>query len=178
MKVKVTQSCPALFDSIDYTIHRLLQARILEWVAFPFSSGSSWPCNQTKVSCIWGRFFFNWAIREPQISWRMGHIYGLSERNTWNNRQIWHWSTEWSRKKASRVLPREHTGHSKHSQPITQERMLHMDITKWSIPKSGWLCSLKPKMEKLYTVSKNKTRSWLLLRSWTPYSYKSNSDLN
>ena len=35
--------------------------------------------------------------------------------------------------------------------------------------KSGWLYSLQLKMEKLYTVSKNKTRSWLWLRSWTPY---------
>ena len=38
--------------------------RILEWVAYPFSRGSTWPRNQTKVSCIAGRFFTNWAIRE------------------------------------------------------------------------------------------------------------------
>ena len=38
-----------------------------------------------------------------------------------------------------------------------------------STPKSDWLYSLQPKMEKLYTVNKNKTRSWLWLRSWTPY---------
>ena len=42
-------------------------------------------------------------------------------------------------------------------------------ITRWSIPISAWLYSLQPKMEKLYIVSKNKTRSWLWLRSWTPY---------
>ena len=46
---------------------------------------------------------------------------------------------------------------------------LHMDITRWSTPKSDWLYSLQPKMEKLYIVSKNKTGSWLWLRSWTPY---------
>ena len=40
---------------------------------------------------------------------------------------------------------------------------------RWSTPKSDWLYSLQPKMEKLYTVNKNKTRSWLWLRSWTPY---------
>ena len=44
-----------------------------------------------------------------------------------------------------------------------------MDIFRWSTLKSDWLYSLQPKMEKLYTVSKNKTRSWLWLRSWTPY---------
>ena len=41
MKVKVAQSCPTLFSPIDNTVHRILQARILEWVAFPFSRGSS-----------------------------------------------------------------------------------------------------------------------------------------
>ena len=45
------------------------------------------------------------------------------------NRQIWLWSTEWSRAKANRVLPREHTGYSKHPLPTTQEKTLHMDIT-------------------------------------------------
>ena len=67
------------------------------------------------------------------------------------------------------VLPREHTAHSKHPLLTTQEKTLHMNITRWSILKSAWWYSLQPKMEKLYTVSKNKTRSWLWLRSWTPY---------
>ena len=40
--------------------------------------------------------------------------------------------------------------------PTTQEKTLHMDITSWSIPKSDLLYSLQPKMDKLYTVSKNK----------------------
>ena len=53
--------------------------------------------------------------------------------------------------------------------PTTQEMTLHMDITRWSTLKSDWLCSMQPKMEKLYTVNKNKTRSWLWLRPWTPY---------
>ena len=42
-KVKVTQSCPTLFDPMDYRVHGILQARILEWVAIPFSRGSSQP---------------------------------------------------------------------------------------------------------------------------------------
>ena len=102
------------------------------------------------------------------------HYRGLEcksrkSRNTGNKRQIWPWSMEWSRAKANRVLPRERTGYRKHPLPTTQEKTLHMDITRWSTPKSDWLYSLQPKMEKLYTVSKNKTRSWLWLRSWTPY---------
>ena len=46
-------------------------------------------------------------------------------RNTWSNRQIWPWSTEWSRAQANRILPREHTGHSKHPLPTTQEKTTH-----------------------------------------------------
>ena len=42
-KVKVTQSCPTFCDPMDYTVHGILQARILEWVAVPFSRGSSRP---------------------------------------------------------------------------------------------------------------------------------------
>ena len=57
-------------------------------------------------------------------------------RNTWSNRPVWPWSTELSRAKANRVLPRAHEGHSKHPLPTTQERILHMDITRQSIPKS------------------------------------------
>ena len=45
-------------------VHGILQARILEWVAFPFSRGSAQPRDQTQVSCIAGRFFTNWATRE------------------------------------------------------------------------------------------------------------------
>ena len=60
------------------------------------------------------------------------HYRGLEcksrkSRDTWSNRP---WSTEWTWAKANRVLPREHTGHSKHPIPTTQEKTLHMDITE------------------------------------------------
>ena len=61
-------------------------------------------------------------------------------RNTWSNRQIWPWNTEWSRAKAN--LPKERTGHSKHPLPTTQEKTVHMDITRWSTVKLDWLYSL------------------------------------
>ena len=48
--VKISQSCLALCDPMDYTVHGILQARILEGVAFPFSRGSSQPEDQSQVS--------------------------------------------------------------------------------------------------------------------------------
>ena len=56
MKLKVTQSCPTFCDPMDYIVRRVLQTRILEWVAFPFSMGSSQPRNQSQVSCTVGGF--------------------------------------------------------------------------------------------------------------------------
>ena len=56
LKVKVAQSCLALCDPMDYTVHGILQARILEWVAFPFSRESSQPRDRSQVSRIAGGF--------------------------------------------------------------------------------------------------------------------------
>ena len=56
VEVKVVQSCLTLCDPTDCIVHGILQARILEWVAFPLSRGSSQPRNQTQVvSHIAGR---------------------------------------------------------------------------------------------------------------------------
>ena len=52
MKVKVIQSCQILCDHVDYTVHGILQTRILEWLAFPFSRGSSQPKDRIQVSLI------------------------------------------------------------------------------------------------------------------------------
>ena len=57
VKVKVAELCQTLCNPMDYIVHGILQARILEWVAFPFSRGSSQPRDQTRVSSIAGRFF-------------------------------------------------------------------------------------------------------------------------
>ena len=57
MKVKVAQHVLTLCNPVDYTVHGILQARILEWVAFSFSRGSSQPRDQTQVSHIAGGFF-------------------------------------------------------------------------------------------------------------------------
>jgi len=52
VKVKVAQSRLTLCDPTDYTAHGILQARILEWVAYPFSRGSSRPRNRTRSPAL------------------------------------------------------------------------------------------------------------------------------
>ena len=77
VKVSVPKT---LCDPMDFSVHGTLQARILEWVAFPFSRGSSQPRDRTQVSCIAGGFFTNWATREaPEVSssqWKNKAFYG------------------------------------------------------------------------------------------------------
>ena len=58
---------------ILYQLSHKGSPRILEWVAYPFSSGSSWPRNQTEVSCIAGGFFTNWAMREARFEFKHDH---------------------------------------------------------------------------------------------------------
>ena len=76
LKVKseseVAQSCLTLCDPMDcslpgFSVHGILQARVLEWVAISSSRGSSRPRNRTRVSCIVGRFFTNRATREAPV---------------------------------------------------------------------------------------------------------------
>ena len=69
VKVLVAQSCPTLYNTMDVSppdssVYGILQARILEWTAISFSRGSSWPRDQTWVSCTAGRFFTIWATKE------------------------------------------------------------------------------------------------------------------
>ena len=63
---KKESECLTLCNPMDYTLPGILQARILEWVAIPFSRGSSQPRDRTQVFHLTGRFFTNWATREAQ----------------------------------------------------------------------------------------------------------------
>ena len=69
VKVKVAQLCPTLRDLMDYMVHGILQARVLKWVTFHFSRGSSQPRDWTQISSIPGWFFTSWATKEAQEYW-------------------------------------------------------------------------------------------------------------
>ena len=68
-KESISRSVVSVWDPMDYiacqaAIYGILQARILKWVAIPFSRGSSWPWDGTQVSRITGSFFTAWVTRE------------------------------------------------------------------------------------------------------------------
>ena len=91
-------------------------------------------------------------------------------RDTWSNRQVWPWCTKWSRGRPNRGFQREHTGHSKHTLPTTQEmtsthryhQMVNIEIRLiiFFAFKDG---------EALYSQQKQDHELTLWLRSWTPY---------
>ena len=76
---------------MDYIVHGILQARILEWVAFPFSRGSSQPRDWTQVSHIVGGFFTSWATREAPLE---QNPYNLLSLNSKGILQSLHWCIE------------------------------------------------------------------------------------
>ena len=72
MGVRIVKWSEGLCDPMDYSppgssVHGILQARTLEWVAIPFSKGSSRLREQTHISCSADRFFIIWAAREAEI---------------------------------------------------------------------------------------------------------------
>ena len=137
-------------------------------------SNSLWPHRLHRLL-----FFSQLFVRPPQtavllfcISFPWGWSWCLSPVKCHEPLSIVHQAlcvSDLGREKPNRVLSRECTGHRKHPLPTTKEKTLYMDIIRWSTQKSDWLYSLQPKMEKLSRVSKNKTGSWLWLRSWAPY---------
>ena len=85
-KVNVTKLCPTLCNPVGYTVHGMLQARILEWGAFPFSRESSQPRDPIQVSHIAGGFFTSWASREAQEYWSgsLSLLQGIFPTQGWN----------------------------------------------------------------------------------------------
>ena len=95
------------------SVHGMLQARILEWVAISFSRRSSWPRNQTQVSSIVGRFFTSWATREALIFKHMPENLSFSwwelDRFLGIIYSLCRWWGNWSQK-CEGICPQSH-GH-------------------------------------------------------------------
>ena len=92
---KLLQWCPTLWDPMEYSppgasVHGILQARILEGVAMPSSRGSSWPRDETRVSCISctaGRFFTTEPPGKPNIDCTHPHTHAHTHTHT--HTHIW-----------------------------------------------------------------------------------------
>ena len=87
-KVLVAQSCLTLCNLTGcnppgFSFYGILQGRILQWVAIPFSRGSSRPKDQSQVSCITGRFFYSLSNQRRPISLKRGQ---MSKRDTFGGR--------------------------------------------------------------------------------------------
>ena len=95
MKVLLAQSGPTVCHPMDCSppgssVHRILQARILEWVAMPFSRESSWPRDRTQGSCLAGRFFTIWATREAKwIRLWILYYHSVGKESACNSGDIW-----------------------------------------------------------------------------------------
>ena len=140
---EVVQSCLTFCDTMDcslsgFSIHGIFQARVLKWVAISFSSGSSWPRDQTRVSCMAGRRFTLWAAREAPgiydiVSAFIFKALKLDEilfAGSYSITQVFNVKmlqgpifepllffclyslisySKWSKTKVNRILPREHS---------------------------------------------------------------------
>ena len=99
LKVKVAQSCLTLCNPMDYTVHRILQARILEWVAFLFSRGSSKHRDQTQVSRTAVGSVTSWATRGVLTYWKRPWCWEGSGAGEGDDREWDGWMaspTEWT----------------------------------------------------------------------------------
>ena len=84
------------------SVHGILQARILEWVAIPFSRGSSWPRDQTQVCCIAGGFFTVWATRETKS---IKSVSNSHLNSNWRVSFTGKWTSSWGNSAASQQCP-------------------------------------------------------------------------
>ena len=78
---------------MDYTVHGILQARILEWAAFPFSRGSSQPRDQTQISCIIGGLFLSAEPPGKPKNTKVGIKLGSPEYSREENKTILSYGT-------------------------------------------------------------------------------------
>ena len=105
LKVKVTQLCPTLCNSMDCTVHGILQARILEWVAFPSPGESSQPREWTQVYLHWRRILYQLSHKgNPRIMEWVGYPFSRpssrSRNQTWISRIASGFFTNWAIKEA------------------------------------------------------------------------------
>ena len=121
----MSDSCDPMDCSMPgSSVRGILQARILEWVALSFFRGSSWPRNQTWVSCIAGRWFTSWAMREAHVKTLSIFKSNREERN----------ADHWVDKSRTRLSDFTFTFHFR---ALEKEMATHSSVLAWRIPGTG-----------------------------------------
>ena len=121
----VAQSCPALCNPVDCSlpgssVHGIVQARMLAWVAIPFSRGFSQPRDRTLVSCIAGKFFTVWVTRKAL--YYCYYYYYFWPRSMWNLSSL---TTDWTHvpcTQSAESQPLDHQG-SWHGRQLLNRRI-------------------------------------------------------
>ena len=131
------------------SVQGILQARVLEWVAISFSRGSSWPRDQTQVSCTAGRFFTNWATRKAPKR-KVGTRFPV-----WANR--WWWCY---------LLTRKNKGSTDLEGKKNQEFFWTcLCVSKQWVFRLEKRCRLKIKFPKLLPYNQ-RVKLWIKDRTW------------
>ena len=178
-----TFECLIIFDGCEYYTCEYCEYYILGCYMCLYSYKSSWTLFWDAVrsflilllkciqqQCIWASQHRASTPKRCPFHYRGLECKSRKSRNAWGNRQIWPWSTEWSRAKSNRVLPREHTGHSntlfqQHKRRLytwTSPDSQHLNQTDYILCSQRWRSSIQSGKIRLGA-------SWLWLRSWTPY---------
>ena len=145
---KNTQSCPTPCDPMDYKVHGILRASMLEWLAFPFPRGSSQLRDQTQVSCIAGRFFISQVT-----SW--------TKKESWKSKtdafELWCWRrllrVSWTARRSNQSILKE----------ISPEYSLEGLMLKMKLQYFGHPMQRTDSLEKTLMLGKIEGRRW---RGW------------
>ena len=123
-------STPTISLTTEWSLFVSKANHSISWWSKPVPQPVKWKKLKLNGSLRTYKTFRTNTQKRCPFHYRGPECKGRKSRNTWSNRQIWPWNTEWSRARTNRVLPRERIGHSKHPLPTTQEKTLHMDITR------------------------------------------------
>ena len=129
---------------MDHTVHGILQARILKWVAFPFSRGFSQPRDRTQVSCIAGRFFTSRATREALMLPHGILILKLMWVGRWRFRFLGTWASLVAQLVKNPLAMWETWVRSLGwEDPLEKGKATHSSILAWRIPWTVWSMELQ-----------------------------------
>ena len=147
----VTQSCPTLGDPMDCnplgsSVHGILQARVLEWVAISSSRGSSQPRDRTQVSRIVGGFFAIWATREAQTS--SGHLLRIITLDVFKDDLFLFIQTLWS-KYYNFHLQNEEPEYQSYQETCSSSHCLNITL---SSPRICVLCNVRRVWKALFSL--------------------------